>query len=83
MQPIAPLSPATPAARPAGGASPREAAPAPPTPPAPLEPSPGLRLDPALNLVVLEFRDAKGKVVSTIPNAHQLAAYRAGKKVPD
>ncbi len=40
------------------------------------EPSPRMRLDPALGLVVLEFRDDQGQVVQTLPSARQLAAYR-------
>ena len=40
------------------------------------EPSPRMRLDPALGLVVLEFRDARGEVTQTLPSARQLAAYR-------
>lgn len=46
----------------------------------PLTPSPSLAIDPALNLVVLEFRDDSGAVVNTIPSARQLAAYRTGEK---
>jgi hypothetical protein len=40
------------------------------------EPSPRMRLDPALGLVVLEFRNDRGEVVQTLPDARQLAAYR-------
>jgi hypothetical protein len=40
------------------------------------EPSPRMRLDPALGLVVLEFRDARGEITQTLPSARQLAAYR-------
>ncbi len=52
---------------------PRQAAPAAPIP----APAPRLRLEPALGLVVLEFQDSRGQVAETIPNARQLAAYRA------
>ena len=41
------------------------------------EPSPRMRLDPALGLVVLEFRDHQGQVVQTLPSERQLAAYRS------
>jgi len=56
----------------------------PPTPPsrgpptataAPL-PNPQLRLDPALGLVVIEFRDANGIITTSIPTQRQLHAYR-------
>ncbi|WP_158287594.1 hypothetical protein [Falsiroseomonas bella] len=52
-------------------AAPEEA----PASPAPPVPNPSLRIDTALNLVVLEFRDAKGEVRS-IPTARELDAYR-------
>jgi hypothetical protein len=48
---------------------------------APAMPNPALRLDPVLGLVVLQFRDAQGEVVSTLPTERELAAYRnAGKR---
>jgi len=40
-------------------------------------PNPSLRLDPELEIVVLEFRDEAGQVRNTIPTEQQLAAYRA------
>jgi hypothetical protein len=46
-------------------------------PPAPPLANPRLRLDPALGMVVLEFRGTPGLPERTIPNAQQLAAYRA------
>jgi hypothetical protein len=39
-------------------------------------PNPTLRLDPELEIVVLEFRDDNGRVRNTIPTEQQLAAYR-------
>jgi hypothetical protein len=39
-------------------------------------PNPSLRLDPALGLVVLEFRDAHGRR-ETLPTERELAAYRS------
>ena len=39
-------------------------------------PNPQLRLDPALGLVVIEFRDTDGAVTSSIPSQRQLNAYR-------
>ena len=46
-------------------------------PPAPPLANPRLRLDPALGMVVLEFRGTAGMPERSIPNAQQLAAYRA------
>lgn len=40
-------------------------------------PNPTLRLDPELEIVVLEFRDDNGRVRNTIPTEQQLAAYRS------
>jgi hypothetical protein len=39
-------------------------------------PNPTLRLDPALGLVVLEFRSASGTVTTSIPSQRQLQAYQ-------
>ena len=39
-------------------------------------PNPDPLVDPSLNLLVLEFRDASGRVTHSIPSARQLAAYR-------
>jgi hypothetical protein len=39
-------------------------------------PNPTLRLDSALGLVVIEFRDGGGTVTRSIPSAQQLQAYR-------
>ena len=39
-------------------------------------PNPQLRLDPALGLVVIEFRDDAGTVTTSIPSQRQLEAYR-------
>lgn len=47
------------------------------TPPAPPAPSPRLRLDPALGVVVMEFRSSPGMPARTIPSEQELAAYRA------
>ncbi len=43
---------------------------------APLHPNPALHIDAALRIVVMEFYDDSGKVVSSIPTSQQLAAYR-------
>jgi hypothetical protein len=49
-----------------------------PTPAASSQPylNPSLRLDAALGLVVIEFRDASGSITSSIPSQRQLEAYR-------
>jgi hypothetical protein len=39
-------------------------------------PNPTLRLDPALGLVVLEFRSDTGAVTTSIPSQRQLQAYQ-------
>ncbi len=38
--------------------------------------NPGMHLDPALNLVVLQFFDSKGNVTQSIPSQKQLKAYQ-------
>jgi hypothetical protein len=48
---------------------------APPAPGTPLV-NPRLRIDPALNLVVLEFRDEGGDIRSSIPTPREIQAYR-------
>lgn len=52
--------------------------------PKPAQPytNPALRLDPALGLVVIEFHDGAGKLTSSIPNQHQIDAYRRHDKIP-
>ncbi|HTZ70724.1 MAG TPA: hypothetical protein VMB71_08765 [Acetobacteraceae bacterium] len=44
--------------------------------------NPGLHLDPALNLVVLQFFDSEGNVTQSIPSQRQLQAYRQGDATP-
>ena len=39
-------------------------------------PNPSLRLDPALGIVVLEFRSNTGAVTTSIPSERQLQAYQ-------
>lgn len=54
-------------------------------PPAPQPAStfnPRLRLDPALNLVVIEFRAADGEVLRSFPTPRELRAYRHGLEQP-
>ena len=64
-----------------------ETRPAPPPPRGPASASPGtvmpnpsLRLDPALSMVVIEFRDDSGAVRTSIPSQQQLDAYRAWER---
>jgi hypothetical protein len=70
----------TDAAPPPRAAAREEATPEPVTPPA--IPNPSLRLDPALGLVVLEFRDQAGRT-STLPTERELAAYRSLRGRPE
>lgn len=44
--------------------------------------NPHLRLDPALNLVVIEFRAADGEVLRSFPTPRELQAYRHGIEQP-
>jgi hypothetical protein len=45
------------------------------SPPSPI-PNPSLRIDPALGLVVIEFRNNSGAITTSIPSQRQLAAYQ-------
>lgn len=40
-------------------------------------PNPSLRLDPALGIIVMEFRNKSGGVESTLPTQRELDAYRS------
>lgn len=48
-------------------------------------PNPSLRLDPALGIIVMEFRNKSGGVESTLPTQRELDAYRtaASRSHPD
>lgn len=64
----------------------RSAAPGPapaPVGPAVPVPNPAIRIEPALNLVVLEFRDGSGEVARTIPSPREIDAYRLGQATED
>lgn len=72
-------------AAPAPGVATPHATPSPPPPgeaaaSAPGFPNPTLRLDAALGMVVIEFRDTSGSVKSSIPTQQQLDAYRAAER---
>lgn len=43
-------------------------------------PNPSMRLDPALGVVVMTFRDQQGVVTSSIPTQQQLDAYRTWER---
>jgi hypothetical protein len=77
--PAAPAPPRQPTRQAAAPQPATEEAPAPAAPPAP---NPSVRIDSALNLVVLEFRDAQGEVHS-IPTARELDAYRTAPPEPN
>jgi hypothetical protein len=68
--------PVAPEATPPAAARRAEAMPAGPA--APMLPNPRLRIDAALNIVVLEFRDDGGKISRTLPSAQEIKAYRDG-----
>ena len=44
-------------------------------------PNPDVHLDAALGIVVIQFSSEGGSVVSTIPSAQQLQAYRGGQLI--
>jgi hypothetical protein len=68
----APVQPAAPAAAPAQDAGQAK-------PSVPLV-NPRMRIEPSLNLVVLEFRDAEGTLARSIPSPQEIDAYRSGLK---
>ena len=45
-------------------------------------PNPQMRLDPALGLVVIEFRDTSGAVTTSIPSQRQLRLSDVGTESP-
>ena len=78
----APVSPPE-AASPAANAAPRSPASSGAAAPAGADPaSPPAGLTPDFTVVVLELRNAQGAVVTTVPSAQQLAAYRNGTATP-
>lgn len=76
MQPIA--LPPLPSMRQAAAAM---AGPATPTAAAPaaIGPNPSLRIDPVLNILVVEFRGHDGSVTRTAPTEQELRDYRAAQ----
>ncbi len=77
-------APATARPPPAGQAGTAAPATAPGEPAAPAAPgvplvNPRMRIEAALNLVVLEFRDGDGTVSRSIPSAREIDAYRNGQ----
>lgn len=77
----APLPAPSPAPTPAPAQA-IDASPGPTVAPAPPRANPQLRIDAALNMVVLEFRGADGAVRHTLPTSRELDAYRQGMPVP-
>ncbi len=65
-----PISPASPAAA------------APVTDPSVEPASAPAALAPGFTVVVLELRNEQGQIITTVPNAQQLAAYRNGTATP-
>ena len=60
------------------------AAPAPtPAATSPMHPNPSFHIDPALNMVVIEFISARGQVTGSLPTPSQLDAYQRAGKVPN
>jgi hypothetical protein len=45
-----------------------------------VHPNPSLRIDPALGIVVMEFRDRSGAVAATLPTQRELDAYHAAQR---
>ncbi|TDH62553.1 hypothetical protein E2C06_10445 [Dankookia rubra] len=85
MNSLSPLPPPRGADPPSEAAPPRAAAYEPagrPEAASPGLPNPSLRLDPALGLVVLEFRDRSGRT-ATLPTERELAAYRSARGRPE
>jgi hypothetical protein len=74
------VSATAPIAHPAAPRPQQESTDLPAKPPAVPVPNPKLRLDPALHLVVIEFRDAEGEVEATIPSPRELDAYRSSER---
>lgn len=77
MQPIAPAIPAAPRA---GIPAAPPAAPPAEASPAAAGPNPRLRIDPALNLLVVEFRGQDGSIIRTAPTEQELRDYRAAQR---
>jgi hypothetical protein len=72
---ITAITPAKPAPMDSHPAPQQEAAPSTATA-APSYPNPSMHIDPALNIVVIEFRNTAGTVTDTTPTEQQLDAYR-------
>lgn len=79
---LAPLRAADPVLPPSLARPVETSAPAPRAAAAPVLPNPQLRLDAALGLVVIEFRDRGGES-RTIPTERELDAYRANGQPGD
>ncbi len=79
MNPILPVG-----AGPAFRASVQAPQPAPGIPPpaaVPPPPNPSMRLDPALGVVVMEFRNGSDQVQRSVPSEPELEAYRLAQRI--
>ncbi len=56
---------------------------APPAAASPSYPNPAMHMDPALNLVVIEFHNAAGQMTDSTPTPRQLEAYRQTMRSPN
>ncbi|MBC7635506.1 MAG: hypothetical protein H7251_07880 [Acetobacteraceae bacterium] len=51
--------------------------------PSPMHPNPSYHIDPALNMVVIEFISARGQIISSLPTPQQLDAYQRAGTMPN
>ncbi len=51
--------------------------------PSPMHPNPSYHIDPALNMVVIEFISARGQITSSLPTPQQLDAYQRTGAMPN
>ena len=51
--------------------------------PSPMHPNPSYHIDPALNMVVIEFISAGGQITSSLPTPQQLDAYQRAGTMPN
>lgn len=49
----------------------------------PMHPNPSYHIDPALNMVVIEFISARGQITNSLPTPQQLDAYQRAGTMPN
>lgn len=49
----------------------------------PMHPNPSYHIDPALNMVVIEFMSARGQITNSLPTPQQLDAYQRAGTMPN